>query len=98
MFNVLKEFYEPMESLENKVWVSEPTWPNHQQMALLQGLNPQTYRYYNLDSRTYNFEGMVEDLQSLPEYAPVIFHPVGHNPTGFDPSHEQWHEILEISK
>jgi len=28
----------------------------------------------------------------------VIFHPVGHNPTGFDPTQEQWQEILEISR
>ncbi len=28
----------------------------------------------------------------------MIFHPVGHNPTGFDPSPAQWKQILEISK
>ena len=29
---------------------------------------------------------MLEDLSKLPFESPVIFHPVGHNPTGFDPS------------
>jgi len=26
----------------------------------------------------------------MPKYSVVIFHPVGHNPTGFDPSSDQW--------
>jgi aspartate aminotransferase len=34
----------------------------------------------------------------MPKYSVVIFHPVGHNPTGFDPSPAQWKQILEISK
>lgn len=33
---------------------------------------------------------MIEDLQKIPEKAVVLFHAVGHNPTGFDPSDSQW--------
>lgn len=31
---------------------------------------------------------MLEDLKKLPNKAVVLFHAVGHNPTGFDPSDE----------
>jgi aspartate/tyrosine/aromatic aminotransferase len=41
---------------------------------------------------------MLESLRALPKNSVVIFHPVGHNPTGFDPSQDQWKQILEISK
>jgi len=33
---------------------------------------------------------MLESLKKMPKYSVVIFHPVGHNPTGFDPSADQW--------
>lgn len=41
---------------------------------------------------------MLESLKKMPKYSVVIFHPVGHNPTGFDPSADQWKQILEIAK
>ncbi len=97
-FNVLKEFYEPLKDVGNKIYVSTPTWPNHSLMAELQGLKPAFYNYYDLKKRRFDYEGMIKSLKSIPEYSPIIFHPVGHNPTGFDPSHEQWDEILDISK
>jgi aspartate/tyrosine/aromatic aminotransferase len=39
---------------------------------------------------------MVEDLKKIPEFSVVLFHAVGHNPTGFDPSDNQWKEIMSI--
>lgn len=41
---------------------------------------------------------MLESLRSLPRHSVVVLHPVGHNPTGFDPSLQQWQEVLQISK
>lgn len=64
--NVLKEFYKPLESINNQIWHSEPTWPNHSQMTKLQGLTPKSYRYYNLEKRQFSFDSMIEDLKQIP--------------------------------
>ena len=55
-------------------------------MSIVQGLNPKYYKYYDLENRKFDYESFVKSLKEIPEYSPVIFHPVGHNPTGFDPS------------
>ena len=78
--------------------MSKPTWPNHEQMSLVQGLNPKYYEYYDLENRQFDYESFIKSLKTIPEKSPVIFHPVGHNPTGFDPSHQQWQEIIDIAE
>ena len=76
----------------------KPTWANHQNMAMIQGLKPMFYDYYDLQNRKFDYPAFVSSLKKVPEESVVIFHPVGHNPTGFDPSKEQWKEIVEIAK
>jgi len=57
-------------------------------MSLLQGFNPKYYEYYDLENRKFVFKNYLESLKNIPNKCPVIFHPVGHNPTGYDPSLE----------
>ena len=40
--------------------------------------------------------GMFADLESAPENSVILLHAVGHNPTGLDPSREDWCEIARI--
>ena len=93
-FELAKKFYS---KFDGNIYVPEPTWPIHNSMAELHGLKAKKYRYYDLAKREFNYQGMIEDLKQLPEYSFVLYHPAGHNPTGFDPSPEQWKEILEIT-
>lgn len=41
---------------------------------------------------------MVKDIESLPDNTVVLLQPCGHNPTGIDPTKQQWDRILEIFK
>ena len=43
-------------------------------------------------------EGLLEDLRGAPEYAIVLLHACAHNPTGSDPTKEEWGQILELVK
>jgi len=43
-----------------------------------------------------DLNGMLEDLRKAPENAVVILHAVAHNPTGVDPTQEQWKEIAKV--
>lgn len=39
---------------------------------------------------------MIEDLQNAPEGAVIILHACAHNPTGCDPTQEQWQRIADV--
>ena len=40
-------------------------------------------------------QGMLQDLQDAPEGSIVVLHACAHNPTGVDPTLEQWLGILK---
>ncbi|CAL1538988.1 unnamed protein product [Lymnaea stagnalis] len=83
----------------NVVYVSDPTWENHKGVFQAAGFSDvRLYRYWDSESRGLNFRGMCEDLSNAPENAVIILHGVAHNPTGIDPTKEQWEAIANICK
>lgn len=56
------------------------------------------YRYWSESKRGLDFEGLIEDLQNAPENSVIILHSCAHNPTGCDPTQEQWKKIAEVIK
>jgi aspartate/tyrosine/aromatic aminotransferase len=81
---------------EATVWVSQPTWPNHPNVFRAAGLRVETYPYFNAAANTLAFDEMRTALGRLPAGDVVVFHGSCHNPTGIDPSPEQWTSITEI--
>jgi aspartate aminotransferase len=47
-------------------------------------------------SQTLGVQGMLNDLRGAPQGAVVVLHACAHNPTGVDPTVEQWHGILQV--
>lgn len=41
---------------------------------------------------------MIDDLSNAPMNSIVILHPCSHNPTGCDPTKEQWKEIAQVCR
>lgn len=41
-------------------------------------------------------DGFVADLEKAPEGAVIILHACAHNPTGCDPTMEQWHKLADV--
>ena len=78
------------------VWVSEPTWNNHTPLLGGAGLKLQTYSYYDTKNHVLSFDAMLESLQSIPKGDVVLLHACCHNPSGLDPSEEQWRDIADI--
>uniref|UniRef100_A0A1B0CM65 aspartate transaminase n=1 Tax=Lutzomyia longipalpis TaxID=7200 RepID=A0A1B0CM65_LUTLO len=58
--------------------------------------NPKTYRYWDPVLRGINFEGMMADLEAAPEGSVIVLHACAHNPTGCDPTQEQWKQIADV--
>lgn len=57
---------------------------------------PRQYRYWNPETRNIDFEGMLEDLKNAPKGSVIILHACAHNPTGCDPTPEQWEKIADV--
>lgn len=77
------------------IWLPDPTWPNHLGVFSAADLDIQRYPYVN-NNNQFDFDAMLAQLKSVPEGDVVLLHACCHNPTGFDPSQDQWHQILEI--
>ena len=78
------------------VWVSNPTWANHQAIFQSVGLEVGSYAYYDAASKSLDFEAMLASLSQVPEGDVVLFHGCCHNPTGIDPTTEQWAQLAKL--
>ncbi|KAL3645908.1 Aspartate aminotransferase 3, chloroplastic [Castilleja foliolosa] len=83
---------------EHTIYIPLPTWGNHPKVFGLAGLSVKTYRYYNPATRGLDFEGLLEDLSSAPSGAIVLLHACAHNPTGVDPTTQQWQQIRQLMR
>lgn len=81
-----------------RVWISRPTWPNHNQVFSSVGLQVVEYDYYNAEDHCLSFTAMLNDLEKIQPGDLVLFHGCCHNPTGIDPTKEQWEVLAELTK
>ncbi len=80
------------------LWISDPTWANHNQIFGAAGFSLKTYTYYNAATQSLDFDGMLKALENIPKGDIVLLHGCCHNPTGLDPSVDQWRCIAEVLK
>ncbi|KFG81733.1 putative aspartate aminotransferase [Metarhizium anisopliae] len=83
---------------DKKIYIPTPSWANHKAVFSDSGLEVQQYRYYNKDTIGLDFEGMVGDIKAAPKGSIFLFHACAHNPTGVDPTPEQWKQISDVVK
>ncbi|KAJ6096599.1 aspartate aminotransferase [Penicillium sp. IBT 16267x] len=81
-----------------KVYLPNPSWANHSAVFKDSGLEVEKYRYYNKDTIGLDFEGLVEDIKAAPNGSIILLHACAHNPTGVDPSQDQWRQISDVMK
>jgi aromatic-amino-acid transaminase len=79
-----------------QVWISDPSWENHRALFEGAGFVVNQYPYYSASTRGLDFDGMRAALEAMPAGAIVVLHACCHNPTGVDPTPEQWGAILDI--
>lgn len=78
------------------IYVSNPTWGNHNSVFAASGLQVRQYRYFDPKTKGLNIEGMLEDLSNATAGSIVLLHTCAHNPTGVDPTLDQWKRIAEV--
>ena len=83
---------------EASVWVSSPTWANHNGIFGDAGFPIKTYRYYNPDSKGLDFDEMIEDLSTVPAGDIVVLHTCCHNPSGVDLDKSGWDAVVKTAR
>ncbi|GFR52883.1 hypothetical protein Agub_g15515 [Astrephomene gubernaculifera] len=80
------------------VYISNPTWGNHRNIFGDEGVEWKHYRYFDAATVGLDFKGLTEDLTAAPPGSVVLLHGCAHNPTGVDPTPEQWAAIADLCK
>lgn len=78
------------------IYLPSPSWGNHNPIFKDSGLNVKTYTYYDKATKGLDFEACVRDIGEIEEGATILLHACAHNPTGVDPSKEQWDAISKV--
>jgi len=86
------------EGAKPAVLVPNPTWGNHFPIFQHCGLKVETYRYWDNNTLGLDLKGMLQDLKDKPNGSVILLHACAHNPTGVDPTAQQWREISKVCK
>lgn len=78
------------------VYLSTPTWANHHQVFTNVGLPVEWYPYYSPQTKLLDFENMLATLRRTPPGSIILLHACAHNPTGIDPTTDQWMSIAQV--
>ncbi|MDF1669807.1 MAG: aspartate/tyrosine/aromatic aminotransferase [Roseovarius sp.] len=79
-----------------RVFVSDPTWPNHLSILKHLGIETIAYRYFDTETGAVNFNGMLADLDALRPGDVVLLHGCCHNPTGANLTLPEWQAVIEV--
>ena len=78
------------------VWLSDPTWPNHPSIIKYLGMKTRSYRYFNNETRSVDYIGMLTDLAAVMPGDIVLLHGCCHNPTGANLTLPQWDGLIKL--
>lgn len=81
-----------------EVWISDPSWENHQSLFEFAGFKVNNYPYYDPASHGCRFDDMLAAFAKMSAGAVVVLHACCHNPTGVDLTPEQWDAVVDVVK
>jgi aromatic-amino-acid transaminase len=79
-----------------RVFVSDPTWPNHLSILAHMGIEVVMYRYFDPETVGVDFAGMMADLDGLRTGDVVLLHGCCHNPTGANLNMTEWRAVVDL--
>lgn len=80
-----------------EIYLPDPTWGNHIPIFKNSGFETKTYKYYD-GKGGLDFAGFKSDVANAANGSFFLFHACAHNPTGVDPTPEQWKELAKVCK
>ncbi|MGR3494174.1 amino acid aminotransferase [Citreimonas sp.] len=85
-----------MANPDAKIYVSDPTWPNHLSILKHMGIPVVPYRYFDDETRGVDFDGMMADIAQAGAGDVVLLHGCCHNPTGANLNLTQWQAVVDL--
>jgi aspartate/tyrosine/aromatic aminotransferase len=79
-----------------RIWFSKPTWDNHLNVFASAGLQVDQYAYIDAAGQGLDFAALMNAIQNIPTGEAICLHAGCHNPTGIDPTPEQWRQIADL--
>jgi aspartate/tyrosine/aromatic aminotransferase len=79
-----------------RIFLGQPTWPNHAPLIGVAGIPMVDYPYYNREERKLLFGEMMEALEDARPGDLILLHGCCHNPTGADLRLDQWAELSDF--
>ncbi|MFC4667335.1 aromatic amino acid transaminase [Seohaeicola nanhaiensis] len=77
-----------------RVFVSDPTWPNHTSILNYLKIPIVPYRYFDAESGGVDFNGMLEDISQARPGDVILLHGCCHNPTGANLNKVEWQAVI----
>ena len=82
---------------EARIWMPNPTWANHPAVFAAAGLPAETYRYLGDDRTSLDLEGMLAGIRKVAKPGDaILLHGCCHNPSGNDPTPDDWKQIAAL--
>jgi len=78
------------------LWLSAPTWVNHQPLLGRIGLPIREYFYYDYQSHNVHFERLLASLEMASTGDVILLQGCCHNPSGADLSFQQWQQLADF--
>ncbi|KAG9346145.1 hypothetical protein JZ751_007963 [Albula glossodonta] len=95
----LRRWYNGQNNTATPVYVSAPTWENHNGVFADAGFKDiRPYKYWDPEKRGLALSAFLDDLEKAPERSIFVLHACAHNPTGTDPTPDEWKKIAEVMK
>ena len=77
------------------VWLTQPTWPNHPQIFAAAGVPTRSFAYFDAKTNALAFDECIAAIKQMPAGDVIMLHGCCHNPTGIDPTPEQWKKLAD---
>jgi aspartate/tyrosine/aromatic aminotransferase len=79
-----------------QVMVSDPAWPSY---GIIFGDLGHTIAYYPyIKDGLLNLDGICNAIEAGPEGSLIVLQICGHNPTGIDPTYDEWQSLLRACR
>lgn len=95
---VATEFIKDFLPSGTTVYVPNPTWGNHFKILAKVGVPHGSYRYLNKAKLSLDLEGLLGDMENAADGSVFLLHVCAHNPTGVDPTLDEWRKIAAVMK
>ncbi len=75
------------------IWLSNPTWANHGGIFSDAGVTTRFYDYLDAETNSLAFDALMSEVEGMAAGDVMLLHGCCHNPTGVDPTPEQWQTL-----